>query len=53
MVDNYGLKENTMFIYASDHGLSGKWSLKEQDYECHLLLGGLEKLSQTLHLKHC
>ena len=30
MVDNYGLKENTMFIYASDHGLSGKWSLKEQ-----------------------
>ena len=30
MVDNYGLRENTMFIYASDHGLSGKWSLKEQ-----------------------
>ncbi len=30
MVDNYGLIENTMFIYASDHGLSGKWSLKEQ-----------------------
>ena len=30
MVDNYGHRENTMFIYASDHGLSGKWSLKEQ-----------------------
>jgi len=30
MVDNYGLRENTMFIYSSDHGLSGKWSLKEQ-----------------------
>jgi uncharacterized sulfatase len=30
MVDNYGHKENSMFIYASDHGLSGKWSLKEQ-----------------------
>ena len=30
MVNNYGHKENTMFIYASDHGLSGKWSLKEQ-----------------------
>ena len=30
MVDNYDLRENTMFIYASDHGLSGKWSLKEQ-----------------------
>ena len=30
MVDNYGLRQNTMFIYASDHGLSGKWSLKEQ-----------------------
>jgi len=30
MVDNYGLRDNTMFIYASDHGLSGKWGLKEQ-----------------------
>ena len=30
MVDKYGHKENSMFIYASDHGLSGKWSLKEQ-----------------------
>ena len=30
MIDNYGLRQNTMFIYASDHGLSGKWSLKEQ-----------------------
>ena len=30
MVDDYGLKENSMFIYASDHGISGKWGLKEQ-----------------------
>jgi uncharacterized sulfatase len=30
MVDKYGHEQNTMFIYASDHGLSGKWSLQEQ-----------------------
>jgi len=30
MVDNYGHNENSMFIYASDHGLSGKWGLSEQ-----------------------
>ena len=30
MVDKYGHEENSMFIYASDHGLSGKWSLQEQ-----------------------
>ena len=30
MVDNYQLKNNSLFIYASDHGLSGKWGVKEQ-----------------------
>ena len=30
MVDNYGHNESSMFIYASDHGLSGKWGLSEQ-----------------------
>lgn len=30
MVDDYGLKDNSMFIYASDHGISGKWGLTEQ-----------------------
>lgn len=30
MVDDYGLRNNSMFIYASDHGLSGKWGLSEQ-----------------------
>ena len=30
MVDEHSLKENSLFIYASDHGLSGKWSLQEQ-----------------------
>ena len=30
MVDKHGHEENSMFIYASDHGLSGKWSLQEQ-----------------------
>ena len=30
MVDKYGHNENSMFIYASDHGLSGKWGLSEQ-----------------------
>ena len=30
MVDDYGLRDNSMFMYASDHGISGKYSLKEQ-----------------------
>ena len=30
MVEKYGHEESSMFIYASDHGLSGKWSLQEQ-----------------------
>ena len=30
MVDEHNLKDNSLFIYASDHGLSGKWSLQEQ-----------------------
>jgi len=30
MVDNYGFRNNSMFIYASDHGISGKWGLAEQ-----------------------
>lgn len=30
MVDVAGFRENSVFIYASDHGLSGKWSVKEK-----------------------
>lgn len=30
MVDDYGFRNNSVFIYASDHGLSGKWSVKEK-----------------------
>jgi uncharacterized sulfatase len=30
MVDDYGLRNNSMFIYASDHGISGKYGLTEQ-----------------------
>jgi len=30
MIDTLGFRQNSMFIYASDHGISGKWGLKEQ-----------------------
>ena len=30
MVDDYNLRNNSIFIYASDHGISGKWSLREE-----------------------
>ena len=30
MVNSYGLKKNSVFVYASDHGISGKWGLSEQ-----------------------
>jgi uncharacterized sulfatase len=29
MVDRYDLRNNTMFIYASDNGLDGKWTVYE------------------------
>lgn len=30
MVDKHNLRDNSIFIYASDHGISGKWGLTEQ-----------------------
>jgi N-sulfoglucosamine sulfohydrolase len=30
MVDKHNLRDNSVFIYASDHGISGKWGLTEQ-----------------------
>ena len=30
MIKNKGLKDNSVFIYASDHGISGKWGVSEQ-----------------------
>ena len=32
-IDKYGifdLKNNSLFVYAADHGISGKWGLSEQ-----------------------
>ena len=31
MIDRNDLKNNTMFIYASDHGISGKFTLYQKD----------------------
>ena len=30
MVDSHNLRDNSIFIYASDHGISGKWGVSEQ-----------------------
>jgi N-sulfoglucosamine sulfohydrolase len=30
MVDKYGFRDNSLFIYSADHGASGKYTLKEQ-----------------------
>ncbi|AWX43675.1 Steryl-sulfatase [Flagellimonas maritima] len=30
MVDTYGLRDNSIFIYAADHGISGKYGLNEE-----------------------
>jgi uncharacterized sulfatase len=30
IVDSYNLRDNSIFIYASDHGISGKWGVSEQ-----------------------
>ncbi len=29
MVDKYKLEKNSVFVYASDHGISGKWGVSE------------------------
>ena len=53
MVDKYGHKESSMFIYASDHGLSGKWSLQEQGLRLPFVVRWPGKNSPTQPLKHC
>ena len=30
MIDKYGFRDNSLFIYSADHGTSGKYTLKEQ-----------------------
>lgn len=30
IVDKHNLKNNSLFVYAADHGISGKWGLSEQ-----------------------
>ena len=30
LVDKHNLKNNSLFVYAADHGISGKWGLSEQ-----------------------
>ena len=53
MVEKYGHEESSMFIYASDHGLSVSGVYKNKVFVFRLLLDGLEKLSLTQLLKLC
>ena len=38
MVDNHGLKNNTLFAYAADHGITGKYSVSEPGLRVPLVI---------------
>lgn len=38
LVDQYGLRDSTVFIYASDHSISGKFSVKEKGLRVPLII---------------
>ena len=47
MVDKHGHTNNTMFIYASDHGLSGKWGLEEKGIQVPFIVRWPGKISKN------
>ncbi len=44
MVDKYQLRDNSLFIYASDHGISGKWGLKEEGIKVPFIVRWPDKI---------
>ena len=48
LVKKNNLKNSTVFIYISDHGLDGKWTVYESGLKIPLVIDGQEKLNQGL-----
>ena len=47
IVDKYNIKNNTMFIYASDHGLRGKWRVGEVGLKVPLIIRWPDVIKQN------
>ena len=48
IVDRYDLKNNSLFIYAADHGISGKWGLSEQGLKAPFVVRWPEKIKANI-----
>ncbi|MBT7528932.1 MAG: sulfatase-like hydrolase/transferase, partial [Flavobacteriaceae bacterium] len=48
IVDRYDLKNNSLFIYAADHGISGKWGLSEQGLKAPFIVRWPEKIKANI-----
>tara|TARA_B100001059_G_scaffold164793_1_gene164357 strand:+ start:2494 stop:3966 length:1473 start_codon:yes stop_codon:yes gene_type:complete len=48
IVDRYDLKNNSLFIYAADHGISGKWGLSEQGLKAPFIVRWPEKIKANV-----
>ncbi|MDB9712813.1 sulfatase-like hydrolase/transferase [Flavobacteriaceae bacterium] len=48
IVDKYNFKNNSLFIYAADHGISGKWGLSEQGMNAPFIARWPEKIKPNI-----
>ena len=48
IVDKYNLKNNSLFVYAADHGISGKWGLSEQGLKAPFIVRWPEMIKPNI-----
>jgi uncharacterized sulfatase len=48
IVDKHNLKNNSLFVYAADHGISGKWGLSEQGLKAPFIVRWPEKIKPNI-----
>ena len=48
MIDRNDLKNNTMFIYASDHGISGKFTLYQKGLKIPVVVRWPAKIKKNI-----
>tara|TARA_B110000459_G_C16570873_1_gene476354 strand:- start:105 stop:1544 length:1440 start_codon:yes stop_codon:yes gene_type:complete len=48
IVEKYNFKDNSIFIYAADHGISGKWGLSEEGLKAPFVVRWPNKISSNV-----
>ena len=48
IVDKHNLKNNSLFVYAADHGISGKWGLSEQGLKAPFIVRWPEMIKPNI-----